>query len=116
MTKNEKNRSVAKQSTSTSTSAHETCIRIIHRYVIPEHPVGLIGEKVVFADKYAKQFWDDHGDILSRVPAPYFTVIGARLEMRSRGIIVMIRVDIPGTQWQTHGIALKFFKKYEGPA
>ena len=90
------------------------CIsQVIHQIILPETPRGLIGEKVVFSDKFEKNYPDNVKLAQERVSTPYFTIIDARLEMRTKGIIVMINVDIPGTQWKSHGISLNFFKKYE---
>ena len=88
-------------------------VQVIYQIIIPETPSGLIGEKVVFTEKYAKQYPEHIILAHSRVNTPYFTIIDAWLEMRSRGVIVMIKVDISGTQWKSDGIALSHFKKYE---
>jgi len=87
--------------------------QIIFQTIIPERPSGLIGEKVVFSDKYVQKFPDNVKLAYSRVNTPYFTIIGAKLEMREKGITVMINPDIPGTQWKSYGINLIWFKKYE---
>jgi hypothetical protein len=80
MTKEVKNRSVAKNSTNTLTSAHETCIQVIHQLIIPEIPVGLIGEKVTYSPKFLN--WHKKRNYEISIPLPacgYFTILGAIL-------------------------------------
>jgi hypothetical protein len=114
MTKEVKNRSVAKHSTNTLTPAGATSVQVIHQIIIPETPTGLIGEKVIWTEKYERKYPEDAQIGRDRVNTPYFTIIDAWLEMRTKGIIVMVKVDIPGTQWKCYGLMLSHFKKYEG--
>jgi hypothetical protein len=80
MTKKMKNRSVAKNSTNTLTSAHETCIQVIHQFIIPETPAGLIGEKVTYSPKYLNRYKKRNCEIPIPLPScGYFTIIGAFL-------------------------------------
>ena len=88
-------------------------VQVIHQIIIPEKPTGLIGEKVIFTDKFLKDCPDAAQLALSRVNTPYFTIIGAWLEMRKNGVIVMVKVDISGFQWRSDGVTLSYFKKYE---
>ena len=119
MPKNNENYSSVNNSTATVTHRRaksapiEPTVQVIHQIIIPEHPSGLIGEKVVFSEKYLQKYPNDVMIAQSRVSTPYFTIIDAWTEMREKGIIVMIKPDIPGTQWKSHGIALSYFKKYE---
>ena len=58
-----KNAGKVNNSSRTRTSAHETGkttkepvqVQVIHQYIIPEKPTGLIGEKVVYNEKYLKR-------------------------------------------------------------
>ena len=50
-------------------------VQVIHQIIIPERPIGLIGEKVVFTDKFLKDCPDAAQHALSRVDTPYFTII-----------------------------------------
>ena len=99
--------------TKRATSEEPQPVQVIHQIIIPETPVGLIGEKVVFTDKFLKDCPDAAQLALSRVNTPYFTIIGAWLEMRKNGVIVMVKVDISGFQWRSDGVTLSYFKKYE---
>ena len=90
-------------------------VQVIHQIIIPETPTGLIGEKVVFTDKFLKDYPKYAEMALSRVSTPYFTIVDAWLEMRSKGIIVMVKVNID-FQWKYHGITLSYFRKYESNA
>jgi hypothetical protein len=84
-----------------------------NRIILPKEPTGLIGEKVVFTDKYKKEYPYFMELVNNRMSTPYITIIDAWTEMRSKGIIVMVKIDVPGTQWKSNGIALSNFKKYE---
>ena len=109
------NYSSENNSNATVTSAHETCekFQVIHQIILPERPRGLIGEKVVISDKYAAKFPEYSKIEKLRASAPYFTIIEAWIEMREKGITVMIRLDVSGTLSCSEKIALNFFKKYE---
>ena len=85
MTNTEKTCLSVKHSSRQATSAHETSIQVIHQIIIPEKPVGLIGEKVKYSDKYLKK--GDPG-----VPLPkegYFTITKAELEDDGRVMVAL---------------------------
>lgn len=89
--------------------------QIIHQIVIPEHPTGLIGEKVVYNEKYLKKAGSDHP-----VPVPscgYFTIVKAVLDDRSSDAKVMVALyPYPSNRFTNYDgthIALGNMKRYE---
>jgi hypothetical protein len=58
----------------------QTTVQIIHQYVIPQIPSGLIGEKVVYNEQYIK--WHEKRGSEIAIPLPpcgYFTILQAVL-------------------------------------
>jgi hypothetical protein len=116
MTKKMENRSVAKQSTNTLTPAGATSVQVIHQIIIPETPVGLIGEKVVYNEKYLKRCKNSK----PLVPLPecgYFTITGAVLQSDGR-VMVTLYPYSPGITCFMDGtnICAGYMKKYESHA
>jgi hypothetical protein len=90
--------------------------QIIHQYVIPTNPQGLIGEKVVYSNKFINKM-KQHGGV--HVPLPecgYFTIVKAVLSaMRGYGTGVMVALSPydKGTFRDGTHISLGNMKKYE---
>ena len=62
-------------------------VQVIHQIIIPEHPLGLIGEKVVYNEKYLKKCKD-----VPPVPLPpcgYFTILRAVLKDDGRVMVAL---------------------------
>ncbi|MDR1371257.1 MAG: hypothetical protein LBJ72_14225 [Dysgonamonadaceae bacterium] len=117
MTKNVENRSVAKQSTNTLTSTGATSVQVIHQIVIPETPTGLIGEKVVYNEKFLKKV-KDPSSYLDLIPeCGYFTITKAVLDRE--GSVMVALYPYPSRRScfgsGTH-ICVGNMKKYEGHA
>ena len=55
-------------------------VQVIHQIVIPENPQGLIGEKVVFNEKYLKYFEKRGIETNPVPPCGYFTITKAVLQ------------------------------------
>ena len=67
----------------------ETSVQIIHQLIIPETPTGLIGEKVVYNEKYLSKCKNG----IAAVPLPecgYFTITKATL-LDNGGVMVQLR-------------------------
>jgi hypothetical protein len=79
-----------KHSNLRATSAHETGVQIIHQIIIPEKPVGLIGEKVKYSDKYLKWHEKRGTEVCTPVPeSGYFTITKAELEDDGRVMVAL---------------------------
>jgi hypothetical protein len=115
MTKKMKNRSVAKQSTNTLTPVEATSVQVIHQIILQEHPTGLIGEKVVYNEKYLK--WHKKKNYEISIPLPecgYFTIIGVILYPDGS---CMVKLSDHENLFHFHdatNISLYHLAKYEG--
>ena len=87
------NNSTCKQRGRTTRAASQEpqTVQVIHQIIIPETPVGLIGEKVVYTEKYLK-YNEKKGWGHTVVPLPecgYFTITKAVLEDYGRVTVAL---------------------------
>ena len=65
-------------------------VQVIHQIIIPETPVGLIGRKVVYNERYLKMNAKNGWHTIPLPPCGYFTILRAVLEDDGR---VMVRLS-----------------------
>jgi hypothetical protein len=93
-----KNQSVAKHSTNTLTPTGATSVQVIHQIIIPEKPTGLIGEKVVYNEKFLKGV-KNPDEYLSLIPeCGYFIITKAVLREDGNVMVALY----PWTSGRTH--------------
>jgi len=84
-------------------------VQVIHQIVIPETPKGLVGEKVIFTEKYLKMMEKrDKAEIAPLPECGYFVITKAQFTVY--GVIVSVYPH-PSNRWNEYGVG--HFKKYE---
>jgi hypothetical protein len=84
-------------------------VQVIHQIVISETPKGLVGEKVIFTEKYFKMMGKRNNAEIAPLPeCGYFVITKAQFTVY--GVIVSVYPH-PSNRWNEYGVG--HFKKYE---